>query len=554
VGQVDEISIVDERGPDEAGSMPDRGVGEVAFAFRRTRRRRKRRTGGTANLGGGDATVMSGRTAGSALPHARQREDHSRPVHGLDPAVDFERYREPTIRRFIAMARANGQHSFHDLDELAKEFYNEFWTEWLERGGREFSGSPTAYIAQAMTNKLRDLSRRGRSVRAPELLRADNEEILAAIASDELEPSERVALQEQMWLVNEVVHSLPPRQQVAFAAVFARDSKKKGSPVAGYRLAAQQLGVSERRAKKLSLEANKRIRAAVQKIEAGRWCDRWARSIELVAAGREGEKDFAAHAEHCLQCRLGVVQLRRQAAILPLPATALAEHAHLLPRLWGQVRDGWNSARHQAAVVFGRHASTAADASGIAGGSGATAGAGITAFKLGAVCLGVGLTGGAASVCLQAAGVPVPVISALTGSKPAHHHRVHHPAVVAKATTSTTAQKPAFHPIAPPPTIARRSSSPARPRHNSTSSASPKPRTTVAERRSITAAQTEFNPGGGSGSQIGSSTTQSQASSSTASRNTATSTPPAAPTSTSSSHHSSGGTVPSGQSNDFTAP
>ena len=145
-------------------------------------------------------------------------------------------------------------------------------------------------------------------------------------------PVEQLVLQEEMWLVSEVIQSLPVRLQVVFKAVFSRDTKKKGSPTAGYRLAAQQLGVSESRAKKLSLEANKRIRLAIERIEAGEWCDRWAESIELAASGAGATPEFLAHAEHCVTCRLGVAHLRRQAAVLPLPLIPAAEHVGAVPR------------------------------------------------------------------------------------------------------------------------------------------------------------------------------------------------------------------------------
>src|ERR1019366_605376 len=205
--------------------------------------------GGTPTPQTGENGYMSARPAHTSAPHSDAGNPGGngslRPAPGLDPAVDFERYREPASKRFIAMARAMGMHAFHDLDELAEDYYDEFWVEWLERPGKQLDGSPTPYIAGAMMNKLRDLSRRGRSVRAPELLRAESEEILATIAAETLEPDEQVVLLEEMWLVNDIVHSLPPREQVAFAAVFARDSKKKGAPLAGYKLAASPLRVSE---------------------------------------------------------------------------------------------------------------------------------------------------------------------------------------------------------------------------------------------------------------------------------------------------------------------
>ena len=340
----------------------------------------------------------------------------------LDPSVDFERYREAACKRFISMARTLGHHAFHDLDELAKDFYDDFWAEWLERPRRELVGPPVPYIAGAMMNKLRDLSRRGRSVRPPELVRSESEEILATIAAEDLEPAEQVVLQEEMWLVNDIVHSLPAREQVVFAAVFGRDSKRKDAPPAGYKLAASQLGVSEARAKKLSLEANRRIRAAVRQIESGSWCDRWASSIELVAAGHEGEEEFLRHAKHCAQCRLGVVHLRRQAAILPLPI-ALGAHVGLLARIWNHASNSWTNARGHLANTLGRHVTVANDASGLVTGGGGAASAGATVIKLGAVCLGVGLTGAGASVCLQTVGVPSPIIAAISGP---HHARKPH--------------------------------------------------------------------------------------------------------------------------------
>lgn len=496
---------------------------------------------------------MSARPAHTSCPHPDAGNPGGngsvRPAPGLDPAVDFERYREPASRRFIAMARAMGMHAFHDLDALAEDYYDEFWAEWLERPGKQLDGSPTPYIAGAMMNKLRDLSRRGRSVRAPELLRAESEEILATIAAENLEPDEQVVLQEEMWLVNDIVHSLPPREQVAFAAVFARDSKKKGAPLAGYKLAASRLGVSEARAKKLSLQANKRIRAAVEQIHSGKWCDRWARSIELVAAGEEADEEFAYHVHRCVRCSAGIVHLRRQAAILPLPA-ALAAHAHLLGRIWDQLGNGWSNARHHVAVAFGRHASTAADAGGIVGGSGGAAGAGLTAFKLTAVCLGVGLTGAGASVCLQAAGVPVPILAAITGSHHAHRRPVHHP-VARRPLAPVIAQNVGIPPAATTTSAAGATRSAVSHSHPARKSAS----ATGGAQRSATAVQTEFNPGGGAGTPVSSSGSGTSSGSSATARDAAASS--STPVTVSKpAHHSSssGATVTSGQSNAFSAP
>jgi hypothetical protein len=237
-----------------------------------------------------------------------------RPDRWLDPTVDFERYRTAVRKQFIAIAQRGGHHAFHDLDELAEDFYNDFWTEWLERDRREeLTGPAVPYIAGAMLNKLRDLSRRGHSVRAPQLVQSESEAILASIAVEDLDPAKRAVFYEQLGLCCEIVQSLPMRERVAFGAVAGRDSRKKGTPLAGYRLAAAQLGISEIRAKKLSLKANRRIRLAVEQIESGTWCERWRRSIELVAAGEESEAGFCPHAERCVACRKSVARLRSQA-------------------------------------------------------------------------------------------------------------------------------------------------------------------------------------------------------------------------------------------------
>lgn len=255
------------------------------------------------------ANPNSCRSACSASPAPADREEAA---GALDPTVDWERYREASCKRFIAVARALGHHAIHDLDELAKDLYDDVWADFLARP-RELSGAAVPYIARAMMNKLRALNRRGRSVRPTDLARADGEAILETIASEEIEPSEQVVLREEMWLVTEIIDALPAREKVAWAAVFARDPKRKDAPPGGYRLAAAQLGVSTTRAKKLSLRANKRLRAAVEEVRAGRWCKRWAHSIELVATGAEGEPEFLRHAKHCTRCRLDVAQLRHQA-------------------------------------------------------------------------------------------------------------------------------------------------------------------------------------------------------------------------------------------------
>jgi DNA-directed RNA polymerase specialized sigma24 family protein len=234
----------------------------------------------------------------------------------LDPNVDFERYRAAACRRFIARAQVAGYHRFFDLKQHSEDLYSDFWVDWLDRRPhRQIVAPVVPYIVTAMMNKLRSLNTRGRSLRPSQLVGGDSDVILMNVATTDAEPDEQIVLNEMLWLSGEVAHSLPPRERVVRAAVDGRDSKKKDAPPAGYRLAAARLGISEVRAKKLSLRANERIRAAVERIESGEWCERWTRSIELVAAGKPGETGFRRHAEHCVKCRKSVVRLREQATL-----------------------------------------------------------------------------------------------------------------------------------------------------------------------------------------------------------------------------------------------
>lgn len=510
----------------------------------------------------------------SCLPADRERPataSASPPAGRLDPSVDFERYRTAACERFVAGARARGFHAFHDLEDRAQEFYSEFWVEWLERGCRELNGPAVPYIANAMLNKLRDLSRRGRSVRAPDLVCSENAEILSTIASNELSPEEQAVLIEQLWRVSDVVHSLPRREQVAFLAVFSRDSKRKDAPPAGYKLAAAQLGTSEVRAKKLALRANKRIRDAVERIEAGTWCDRWTSAIEQVAGGGDAGTEFARHAEHCLHCRLGIVQLRRQAALLPAPMIALAgaAHAGVLTRAGRHTREAWRSARHQLTNLLARHGPAVGDPSSLVGGGG-VAGASGLAIKVGAVCLVAGVAGGAASVCLKAAGVPSPVIEALSGSQ--HHRATHrHPAKVT-VHVARAASAAAIITLPSHPTVAAKASAGTGGNPGGASrSTAPQP---SAAQRALAQEQKEFNPGGGcsgcvstasagsdaktasaaSSSSAGSSVSPVAGSGSGAGSGAATDSSSPSDTKRSSDTSSSQGTVTTGQSNAFDAP
>ncbi len=247
----------------------------------------------------------------SAAKESR-KHDIRRTSGALDPCVDFERYRAAACRRFIATASSTGFQLHFDLDELAQDLYEDFWLGQIERPRREPLELATPYIVASMMNKLRSLSSRGRSVRAAQIAWSDSDLLLARIGTEDLGPAEQMIENEETWRALEVVRELPERQQVAWIAVWGRHSKKKGSPPAGYRLAAAKLEVRPVRAKKLALDANRRIRAAAEQVESGDWCMRWEQAIELAAAGRDPGAEFRRHAKHCVSCQLAVVELRRE--------------------------------------------------------------------------------------------------------------------------------------------------------------------------------------------------------------------------------------------------
>ncbi len=256
-----------------------------------------RTEGGKPGLYGDRVRLITGRASGR-----------------LDLEADFERYHEPACRRFIRSASMLGYHTRHDLRDLAGDLYSDFWLRWLKRSDRELVGPAVPYIACAMMNMLRTRDHRGRSVRASQIVRRESEPLLARVVAADLDPVEHTILHEELAMAVEIVHTLPRRERVALAAVLGRDTKKKGAPLAGYKRAAVELGVSEVRAKKLSLAANRHIRAAVEQIESGSWCERWTSSIQQVAAGEKGEPGFYSHAERCVECRMAVLLLRRRAA------------------------------------------------------------------------------------------------------------------------------------------------------------------------------------------------------------------------------------------------
>jgi DNA-directed RNA polymerase specialized sigma24 family protein len=345
----------------------------------------------------------------------------------LDATTDYEALRAESLRVFIRMLRRKSQGSFYDLNDVAEECYQEVWSGWLARQLPDVqTANVVTYIASAMYLKFIDrYVRQSRSIRA-ELL--DDLDAAGAFdaRSNSMTPEERVLLLEELALAAEVLDSLEPRQQVVFKAIWSRDRKEKGTPIAGRKLAAAQLGISEQRAKKIGLQANKAIRAAVSRIEDGSWCAQFKETIDTVVAGGESTPEFDAHMRRCVTCRVSTAYLRHRAAIMPLPLLPLAAGPSGLAGLFDHVRGTAASLRTHLAGLVGRHAGAAQTTGGVAAPGAAAGAAGAGAAKVAVVCAsGVLAAAGCASVVLGISGLPSPLAGAIAThhTKPTQHAR-----------------------------------------------------------------------------------------------------------------------------------
>jgi len=263
----------------------------------------------------------------------------------LDPQRDFEGLRAAARRRFLARARRAGQDAFHDLDEAADEAYQEAWLELMRRPAAPVD-DPAGYVAGVMWHRFH--RRELRPVRAPAAPLDDR------LAGGGPAPDEVAVARETLSTVQEALSGLPDRER---AAVLLR------SLGLGLDDVAASLGVSARRARKLSDSGHRRLARELEAASTGERCAAVASTLRALSlgwqiAGRRRTR-LERHLSACPACRATVAALRREGrlAVLPVvladaPAEGLAERAaHAAARAWDRAPAG--SAEAAAGAVGG---------------------------------------------------------------------------------------------------------------------------------------------------------------------------------------------------------
>ena len=271
----------------------------------------------------------------------------------LDPNRDFEGLRADARRRFIARARRAGQQAFHDLDEAADEAYQEAWLELVRRPAPAV-GDPAGYLAGIMWHRFH--RRELRPVRAPAAPLDDR------LASRDPAPEEVAAGRDALRAVHEALSELPDRER---AVVLLR------SLGLGLDDVAASLGVSARRARKLSDSGHRRLAGALVAASAGERCTAVASTLRALSLGWEIAGPRRARLEHhlaaCSACRATVAALRHEGRLAVLPialaagsderARGLVEHAaQVLTRVWDRRGRGEHPRRHRGGRRAGHEA------------------------------------------------------------------------------------------------------------------------------------------------------------------------------------------------------
>ena len=252
----------------------------------------------------------------------------------LDPKPDFEGLRAAARRRFIARARRAGQQAFHDLDEAADEAYQEAWLELMRRPAPPV-GDPAGYVAGIMWHRFH--RRELRPVRAPAAPLDDR------LAGGGPAPDEVAVARETLWTVQEALSDLPDRER---AAVLLR------SLGLGLDDVAASLGVSARRARKLSDSGHRRLARELEAASAGERCAGVASTLRALSLGWEiaGRRRtrLERHLAACPACRATVAALRREGSLAALPVVlagtpgeGIAERAaQAAARIWDRAPAG----------------------------------------------------------------------------------------------------------------------------------------------------------------------------------------------------------------------
>jgi len=259
------------------------------------------------------------------------------PSAQLDPHRDFEGLRAEARRRFLARARRAGQQAFHDLDEAADEAYQDAWVELVRRPAPAV-GDPAGYLAGIMWHRFH--RRELRPARAPAAPLDDR------VASRDPAPDEVAADREALRTVHEALGELPERERTA---VLLR------SLGLGLGDVAASLGVSARRARKLSDAGHRRLAAQLESASAGERCAAVVSTLSALSLGWEiaGRRRMRleSHLTACPGCRGTVAALRREGRLAVMPvvlaggseagARGLVEHAaQTVARLWDRAPAG----------------------------------------------------------------------------------------------------------------------------------------------------------------------------------------------------------------------
>ena len=253
-----------------------------------------------------------------------------------------------------------GQQAFHDLDEAADEAYQEAWLELVRRPAPAV-GDPAGYLAGIMWHRFH--RRELRPVRAPAAPLDDR------LASREPAPEEVAAGREALRTVQEALADLPERER---AVVLLR------SLGLGLDDVAASLGVSARRARKLSDSGHRRLAGSLAAASAGERCTGVASTLRALSLGWEiagpRRARLEAHLAACPACRATVAALRHEGrlAVLPvaLAAGADAGARGLFEHAAQTLARGWDRAGAESAL-------------------GGTAAGGALATKLAAGCVAV---------------------------------------------------------------------------------------------------------------------------------------------------------------------
>ena len=245
------------------------------------------------------------------------------PSAPLDPDRDFDGLRAEARRRFLARARRAGQQAFHDLDEAADEAYQDAWLELVRRPAPAVV-DPAGYLAGIMWHRFH--RRELRPARAPAAPLDDR------LASGDPAPEEVAADRAALHAVREALGDLPERER---AAVLLR------SLGLGLDDVAASLGVSARRARKLSDSGHRRLAAQLAAESAGERCAAAGSTLRALSLGWEIAGRRRTRLEHhltaCSGCRATVAALRREGRLAVMPvalaggseagARGLVEHA-----------------------------------------------------------------------------------------------------------------------------------------------------------------------------------------------------------------------------------